>query len=125
MEPAKELVCIVCPLGCRMTVAVLEGKEPSVQGASCPRGAEYARREAVAPTRVVPTTVALQGSILKRLPVKTAEPVPKALIARCMEELRQVALTAPVEAGQVVARNLAGTGIAAVATRSAPALVAD
>ncbi len=118
MEGTRELVCIVCPLGCRLSVAAGAGGRPSVEGASCGRGEEYAVREATDPRRVVPTTVALRGSGLRRLPVKTAAPIPKALIRRCMAELGPVSVDAPVAMGQVVVPDIAGTGVAVVATRS-------
>lgn len=118
MEGSRELVCIVCPLGCRLSVAIGDDGQPSVTGASCKRGEEYAAREVSSPTRVVPTTVALRGSDQRRLPVKTAAPIPKALIRRCMEELGPVAVEAPIAVGQVIVTDIAGTGIAVVATRS-------
>ena len=39
----KELVCIVCPKGCRLSVDEENGF--AVTGNSCPRGEEYGKRK--------------------------------------------------------------------------------
>lgn len=123
-EDTKELVCIICPLGCRMTVSGLAGgvEYIKVEGNGCKRGPEYAIREATAPTRTIPSTVAIRGAFLTRLPVKTAKPVPKQDIMRCMKELRGVVVHAPIHIGTVVMEDIGGTGVSVVATRSMPAL---
>jgi len=42
----KELTCIVCPIGCRVTVETNEsGEVISVCGNTCPRGEAYAKSE--------------------------------------------------------------------------------
>ena len=41
----KELVCIVCPKGCRLSVDEENGF--AVTGNSCPRGEEYGKREKI------------------------------------------------------------------------------
>ena len=38
----KELVCVVCPMGCRITVTLNGDEIVSVTGNSCPRGKAYA-----------------------------------------------------------------------------------
>ena len=63
----KELICIVCPSGCHITV----GDDGTVTGNTCKRGEAYARKEATHPTRVLTTTVRLESAVLRRLPVKT------------------------------------------------------
>ena len=71
MAVTKELVCIVCPIGCRMAVTTLDGASavPAVEGNACPRGAEYAIRECTAATRTVPSTGAIRGAFLPGLQV--------------------------------------------------------
>ena len=44
-----ELTCIVCPLGCRMTVEK-DGDNFIVTGNTCPRGKEYAVKELTNPS---------------------------------------------------------------------------
>ena len=91
----KNLICIVCPKGCHLQVD--EDNGYAVTGNSCPRGAEYGKTELLHPTRVLTSTVRVDGGLHRRLPVKT---------------------TAPVTVGQVVIANLLGTGVDVVATRN-------
>ena len=57
----KDLVCIVCPRGCRLTVD--EAQDYKVTGNGCPRGAEYGRTELQNPTRTRTTTVCGAGGL--------------------------------------------------------------
>ena len=92
----KELVCIVCPRGCRLRVDDENGYR--VTGNSCPRGAEYGANELQHPTRVLTTTVCIAGGIHRRLPVRTNRPIPKELLGAAMEQAAAVRLRAPVAA---------------------------
>lgn len=49
--------CIMCPLGCEMTVTIEDGAVTSVTGNTCPRGPKYAHDEVVAPKRMLTSTV--------------------------------------------------------------------
>lgn len=111
----KNLICIVCPKGCHLQVD--EDNGYAVTGNSCPRGAEYGKTELLHPTRVLTSTVRVDGGLHRRLPVKTTAPIPKELLFQAMEALNGVTLTAPVTVGQVVITNLLGTGVDVVATR--------
>ena len=113
-----EITCINCPVGCRLTVELEEGKVVSVTGNTCPRGAAYAKQECVDPLRMVTAVVPVAGS---KAPVscKTRTPIPKKLIAECMKALSEVELTAPVQAGSVVLANVCGTGVDVVASANA------
>ena len=112
----KELICIVCPKGCHLKVD--EDNGYAVTGNGCPRGAEYGKAELTNPTRVVTSTVRIEGAVLPRCPVKTNGAIPKGMIFDIMAELDKVTLTAPVTVGQVVIENVCGTGIDVVAARS-------
>ena len=111
----KNLICIVCPKGCHLQVD--EDNGYAVTGNSCPRGAEYGKTELLHPTRVLTSTVRVEGGLHRRLPVKTTAPIPKELMFEAMDALNGVTLTAPVTVGQVVIHDLLGTGVDVVATR--------
>ena len=98
--------CVLCPKGCRVTL--LPGGE--AKGNGCPKGEEYARQEAVAPKRVLTTT--LKDRRGRLVPVKTAAGVPKEKLLWCMERLRPLQLpeTARVP-GDVAAKDPFGLGI--------------
>ncbi len=112
----KELICIVCPKGCRLRVDENDGCK--VTGNSCPRGEEYGKIELTNPTRTITSTVAVRGAAHPRCPVKTTKPIPRGLIFEAMQTLDGLELTAPVALGQVAVANVCGTGAAFVTTRA-------
>ena len=116
----KELICILCPLGCKMSVsgAADSPEDLKVRGQQCKKGREYAYEEYTNPTRTLTSTVVINNAPLARLPVKTSKPLPKGLIYKAMDEINKVELTAPVKMGTVVIENLLDTGIDVVTTRS-------
>lgn len=112
-----EMVCIVCPMGCRLQIKNPEDA-PEISGNQCPRGEEYALMELINPTRMVTSTVAVTNASLTRLPVKTSAPIPKALVFPCMAELAQLQVQGPVRMGDVILKDLFKTGVDVIATRS-------
>ena len=114
----RKLTCIGCPLGCPLTVTLENGAVQSVQGNTCPRGEAYARKEVTAPTRIVTSTVKVTGGTLPAVSVKTAGDIPKGKIFDCVRALKDVAVPAPVAIGQVIVPDVAGTGVAIVATKN-------
>ncbi len=114
------LTCIGCPLGCQIEVMMdEEGKILLVTGNTCPRGEKYARKEVTAPTRIVTSSVRLYGSRNgeRMVPVKTASDIPKGKIMDVIRDLRGVSVPCPVHIGDVLIRNVAGTGVDMVATK--------
>jgi CxxC motif-containing protein len=109
-----DLVCIACPQGCRLKVDA----ELNVSGHSCERGEAYGRSEVQNPLRVVTSTVMVYGGAQRRCPVKTSGSIPKGLVIASVRALDGICLRAPIQAGQVVAANICGTGVDFVATRS-------
>lgn len=60
----KELVCIGCPLGCSLKVTIQDDSAMEVTGNTCPRGADYARKELTDPRRIVTSSVPVEGGHL-------------------------------------------------------------
>ena len=112
-----ELTCIVCPRGCRLKAVRRDDGTIEVTGNACPRGEKYAQTELTRPVRVVTTTVKMAGGIHRRCPVKTDGAIPKSLIFDAMRQIGRVTLHSPVRTGQVVLKDVCGTGIDVVATR--------
>lgn len=113
----REFICICCPLGCPLTVRT-EGDQIEVTGNSCGRGAEYGKKEVLSPTRVVTSSVRVTGGELPMVSVKTKQDIPKDRIFACMEEIRNVTVSAPVSIGDVIIPDCAGTGVPIVATKN-------
>lgn len=115
----RELICIGCPMGCPVTVEMDEDKIVSVTGNTCPRGDAYARKEVTNPTRIVTSTVKVEGSCVEMVSVKTKEDIPKDKIFDCVRALKGLTVKAPVRIGDVILADAAGTGVDVVATRNA------
>ena len=115
-----ELTCIGCPLGCPLRVENEGAEVLLVTGNTCPRGEAYGRREVTHPTRVVTSTVRVAGGALPVVSCKTAAEVPKDKIFDVVRALKEVQVPAPVTIGQVLAQDIAGTGVAVVATKNLP-----
>lgn len=113
----KEFTCIVCPMGCPLTVEMDGEKIVSITGNTCKRGAAYAEAETLHPERVLTSTV--QTADGRRIPVKTDRPIPKELLFSCMEVIFK--LRPSMEActvGTVLYENILNTGANLVATAS-------
>ena len=104
----KELICIVCPMGCAMT-ATLDGQGTvtAVTGNTCPRGAAYAKAELMHPTRTLTSTVRVANRDVM-LPVKTNAPISKERLMEAMALLHDAAPAAPIKIGDVIIANMLG-----------------
>ena len=119
----QNLTCIGCPLGCSISVSLSDNGEVSeITGNTCKKGEEYARKEVTNPSRVVTSIVKINNGDVNMVSVKTAEDIPKGKIWECLVALKRVALTAPVQIGEVIVENVADTGVDVVATKSISAV---
>ena len=114
----RELTCIGCPMGCPLIVTMEAGEVISVTGNTCKRGDVYARKEVTNPTRIVTSTVRVSGGDADMVSVKTKEDIPKGKIFECVKALKSVEVPAPVYIGDVLVKDVAGTGVDIVAKRS-------
>lgn len=138
-----EITCTACPMGCRITVELEEpggvrgdsgfgagsgsgagagsnaadDSSARITGHSCRRGAEYAWEEITAPKRVVTSVAAVKGQA-GMLPVRTTQPVPKESIFEVMNAIRQIEVVLPVQTGQILVSNIAGTGVDLTASKN-------
>lgn len=109
--------CIMCPMGCEMTVTIENGTVTNVVGNTCPRGAKYANDEVTAPKRMLTSTVAIEGGLLPLLPVVSADVLPKGRILDCACYLRGVKVQAPVKTGDIIVKDILGLGVDIIASR--------
>ena len=119
----QNLTCIGCPLGCSISVSLSNNGEVSkITGNTCKKGEEYERKEVTNPSRVVTSIVKINNGDVNMVSVKTAEDIPKGKIFDCMEALKKVTVTAPVQIGEVIIKNVCGTGVDVIATKKVNAL---
>lgn len=114
----KNLICVSCPLGCPIEVEIENGEILSVTGNTCKRGDTYARAELTNPVRSLTTTVKLVGGNLPVVPVKSSKPVPKDKMFECMELINEASIKAPVKIGDVVIKDILGSGADIVVTNN-------
>ena len=114
----KELTCIVCPRGCRLKV----DDNMEVTGNACPRGKIYAINELTNPTRTITSSIRVSNRPYTLVSVKTDKPVPKDKMFDVMKEIDAACVKAPIHIGDVVVKNVAGTGVDVVATREVAAV---
>ncbi len=115
----KNLTCIRCPIGCSIEVEVSGKEVKSIVGNTCKRGEEYARQEVISPKRVITSTVKVTGGNTSVTSVKTDGSIPKEKIFECMEEINKQTVKSPAKIGDVVIKDVLGTGIDVVITRNA------
>ncbi len=113
-----DFVCINCPLSCNLELYEEGGEVREVKGAECKMGNRYAVQEFTDPRRMLTTTVQAVGGLVSVLPVRSATTIPMNLIRDAVKALAFIVVDAPVELGQVIFPDIAGTGVDVIASRS-------
>lgn len=111
----KELVCIVCPRSCRMTITS-EGDELVVTGNTCKRGKEFAINEMTDPRRTVCTTVRTSFPSVPVLPVRVSGAIPKNKVFDLMREVNRITVSKRIGREEVVVPNILDLGVDLIAT---------
>lgn len=113
----KELICILCPNGCSLSV-VDNQSAITVTGQKCKRGQEFAIAETTNPTRTLCTTVKTNFPDMPVLPVRSSTAIPKERIFDVMVEINQVLVTEALSCGMPVIIDVLGLGIDIITTAS-------
>lgn len=119
----RELICVVCPNGCQLSVEIGDGPDPvvsSVSGHTCPRGETWARQEIETPMRTISSSVLVRGGTMPMASVRTDSPIPLGKIFQVMDEVRSTTVEAPVRIGDIVLDGPAGTDCRVIVTRHVP-----
>jgi len=117
---AREMVCIACPIGCRLSVERAEGDAVSVVGNRCPKGEVYGREELLSPRRLVTAVVRTDSEDFPCAPVRTSRPLERELLAELLRELYGRTASLPIRAGDVCLEDFKATGVRVVFTRTLP-----
>lgn len=112
----RNLICIICPRGCALTVSMDKNGNTAVSGNSCPKGERYGIDECTHPTRTVTSVVRVSNRDNTMVSVKTQAPIPKESIFEIMDKIRKSAVNAPVKIGDKIIENVFGTDV--IATKS-------
>lgn len=119
----KQLTCIVCPNGCRLTIEETErapgenvgsGAERQtvrVTGNLCKKGEAFAVQEVTDPRRSVTTTCRTAFAGIPVVPVRTNGEVRKDLMQQVVAEVNHITIREPMKIGDVIIKNVSGTGV--------------
>ena len=110
----NELICISCPRGCLLKVSG-QGESLEITGNFCSKGIDYARKEITEPVRVLTVLMRPEGGG-RPVSVKTDRPVPKDMLKKCAAEIYRNHPQLPIRSGDVLIKDLCGTGADVVAT---------
>lgn len=115
MKLEKEMICIVCPNGCKLEVTYED--TITVKNALCPKGMQYARDELLNPVRNLTSTVKVLEGVLPLVSVRSNKPVPKDKLVEIVRFLKTIEIKAPVEFQQIIYEDIFNTGVDIIATR--------
>ena len=85
-----EMVCIACPIACRLTVTTSGPGDISVSGNRCPRGEAYGSEEIRAPRRILTAVVPTDSPQFPCAPVRTDHAIDRGLVKRLLSEAVRV-----------------------------------
>jgi len=114
-EPIRDIVCIVCPNGCRLKC--YPGKDGyTITGNKCGRGVDYARSELTHPMRSLTSSVKTVFSDAPVVSVRTDGEIAKTKIPDVLTELKRVSIDRRIKIGDVVIENVCDTGVNIICT---------
>ena len=117
---SKDVICIMCPLGCDMKVDI-EGQEVTdVQGHRCKKGVKHAEKEVFFPGRILTTTISTRIQGVPLLPVRSNKEIPKEKLIEAVRTISKQSVTEPVQMGQTVITDILGLGVDIIACRTIP-----
>jgi CxxC motif-containing protein len=118
-ECPAEVTCIICPLGCLITVTQEEDSLKTT-GQGCLRGETYALDEYRDPRRILTTTALVQGGTAPLVAVRSTTPVPKALQQDLVREISSQVFSAPIHEGDILIAKPLGLELEIIATAEVP-----
>ncbi len=110
LQQPREIVCIVCPNGCRVRCDMVDG-ELSCSGQKCKRGVAYVQAELTRPMRSLTTSVKTIFPDSPVVSVRTNGEIEKANIHEVIASLADVTVRQRVRIGDVIVPNVCGTGV--------------
>ncbi len=113
----KKLICVICPVGCEIRASIEGGEVKEIRDFRCAQGEEYAREEFTSPSRILTATVQVKNSSIAQLPVRSDKPLPREKLEKAMFQLAGIIMAPPIKEGQLIIKDILGTGANMVASR--------
>ncbi len=126
MMKSAGFTCTFCPVGCEIAVEYTDQQLVCIEGNACGKGGEFVRKEVYSPERILTTTIRVRddnsnssnnNSELPLVSVRTTKPIPKRLLFKAMDVISKVEVEAPIKKGDVLLKDILGTGADVIATR--------
>lgn len=105
----RDLICIICPKGCNLSIEMDGTNVISVSGNTCKRGTEYAINECTNPVRCVTSTMKTKDG--ETVSVKTDRAIPKDKVFEVMKIINKHTISLPIHVGDVIISNVFGCNI--------------
>ena len=102
----KKLTCIMCPIGCSLTVKKKADGTVEVFGNSCPRGEAYGKQEIIEPKRIITTITKYKTGTIS---LKTSKEVKKELYFDILKEINAKKPKNEYKIGDVFIKNILNT----------------
>jgi CxxC motif-containing protein len=113
-----EMVCIACPLACRLAVSLSGRGDVTVTGHRCTRGEAYGTEEVRAPRRILTAVVRTDSAEFPCAPVRTDRAISRELVNQLLSELDAMQVSLPIRQGQAAREDFDGARV--VFTRTLP-----
>jgi len=122
----REIICTVCPIGCKIRIRKNESGELIIEGNTCKRGLQYAKDEVLNPKRTLTTTVLQKTSIKSKtgntchermVAVRSSQPIPLDQTISVMDLIKHTIITRTVKEGDIILSNVQGTKADIIVTR--------
>ncbi|GLI51866.1 molybdopterin oxidoreductase [Tepidanaerobacter syntrophicus] len=114
----KKITCIICPVGCEITVTGTKDTIEKIEGNQCKRGIKYVTDEYFDPKRILTTTIKIENYKLPVISVRSDKSISKKLIFKCMELIKKTCIKTPVGMKEVVIKNILDTGADIITTKT-------
>jgi CxxC motif-containing protein len=118
MTKEQDITCIVCPIGCKITVQSDGTTAKALTGHRCKEGISYATTEALDPRRMLTSSILVHDGEWPLVSVKTSQSVPKKDIFNVLKEIQKTSVNAPVKRGDILLSNVANLNIDIIATKT-------
>jgi CxxC motif-containing protein len=113
-----EIICIICPNSCRLSVYKDEKGEIQVLNALCKRGIEYGKQEFLFPKRLLITTMQIKNGTLPVIPVRSDVELPKDKIMDAIKVVNDTVINAPIKVGEILIDNILDLDVNVISSRS-------
>lgn len=115
----REVICLVCPLGCKIKVKTRNNETLEISGYQCPKGIEYSKQEVTNPLRPFMSVIKVRNGAFPTVSVKAESLVPKRLLRELSRRTACLKVEAPVKCKDTVYED-PELKIKLLATRNVP-----